>query len=1220
MRCRSVVLIIVLLTSVAALPVLGGSAAGDGWTSVATGGFEPGYNDAQAQASCSVVHGGQLYVGTHNVSGCEVWRYNGSAWTSIMGDGFGDQDNRGAASMASYNGNLYVGTYRQSGACQVWRFNGSAWTRVSDNALEATSCMTVTSMAVYDGKLVVGTLNSTGGCRVLTYDGAAWATETADGWGNASNTAASSMIVFDGSLYVGTSNILQGLEIHAWDGAAWTTAVGLGVPHGFGDVNNQEAGSMAVWNDGASEKLWVGTRNHTDGAEIWSYDPVGIWAMSATGGIDNDHNRSFTTLAAYDDGLNNMLFAGTENTADGCEVYRDFGGWVNVVGSGAGETAYGFGDGANQSAVSMAAFAGSLVVGTSQGQYTPDSGCQVWALTGDTWDQINYNGFAPNSQREVACMATAGQSLYAGTENSTTGGKVWRFSGTSWSVMTIPSFSYHNGRINCMLAQGQNLWIGTANETTGGEVWLYDGSWHCKVGPPGLGEISIGAENPIVSSLAFFGDRLWFGTANAAGCEVWMNDSPGGWSKVADDGIDDADNFSASTMCVYNNALYTGTWRNDGCSVYRYSGGWSKLVGLAAPVGPGFGSQHNDGAVSSAVLGSTLLIGTDNSNSGCEVWAFNGSAWTRSAGGGWGDVDNSSADSMAILSGRLYVGTLKYPNGGEGGEVWMNNGASWRQVNVDGFGDAENNGATALGALGTHIYAGTYNNATGCEVFAGTATPVLTTVSPSSACGGDTVTLGGQNLGTTRGYSYVTVGSQKANEYVLWQDDQVKFKVPPGCAGALPVTVTTSLGTSNAKMLTVTNPVWYLAEGSSDWGFDTYVTIENPNSSEVTAKVTYMTAEGPVSRPELALPAASQTTINPRDDIGAKDFSTKVECVQKKDIAVDRRMVWTGQGAPSPEGHSSIGVTAPAKVWYLPEGSSKWGFECWLLIQNPNSVEATCQITYMIEGGPPKTVNRSVEAGSRMSFNIHDDIGEADASIMVSADHEVIPERAMYRNNRREGHDSIGTVAPDSTFYLAEGTTAWGFTTYVLVQNPNIDDARVTITCMTNDGPVVQPTFMLPAMSRRTVRVNDVMPDKDFSTLVVSDLPIIGERAMYWDNGAGEACHDSIGMSAPHRVFYLPDGETYNGHETFTLVQNPNSVDVTVEVRYLTNGETPNQVFTDTIAAKSRKTYSMAEKMPAGKAAVVVTCKTAGRKVMVERSMYWSGRAAGTDTVGGCAD
>ena len=34
-------------------------------------------------------------------------------------------------------------------------------------------------------------------------------------------------------------------------------------------------------------------------------------------------------------------------------------------------------------------------------------------------------------------------------------------------------------------------------------------------------------------------------------------------------------------------------------------------------------------------------------------------------------------------------------------------------------------------------------------------------------------------------------------------------------------------------------------------------------------------------------------------------------------------------------------------------------------------------------------------------------------------------------------------------------------------------------------------------------------------------------------------------------------------------------------------------------------------------ASIMVTSKTAGKKIMVERSMYWNNRGAGTDTIGG---
>ena len=229
----------------------------------------------------------------------------------------------------------------------------------------------------------------------------------------------------------------------------------------------------------------------------------------------------------------------------------------------------------------------------------------------------------------------------------------------------------------------------------------------------------------------------------------------------------------------------------------------------------------------------------------------------------------------------------------------------------------------------------------------------------------------------------------------------------------------------------------------------------------------------------------------------------------------------------------------------------------------------------------------------------------------------------MYRNNRREGHDSIGTTSPAGDFYLAEGTSAYGFTTYVLIQNPNSTPTDVTVTYMTTtSGPKPQAAFSMAANSRKTIRVNDVLPNTDFSTKVHGTKPIIAERAMYWGSGTplGEACHDSVGMASSHISFYLPDGQTSEGRETWTLVQNPNSTPVTVQITYMTPTGAGNQTFTDTIAANSRKTYNMADKISSGRAAIMVTSKVPGLKVMCERAMYWNSRGAGTDTIGGYSD
>ncbi|MFH1150991.1 MAG: hypothetical protein V1748_11015 [Actinomycetota bacterium] len=424
--------------------------------------------------------------------------------------------------------------------------------------------------------------------------------------------------------------------------------------------------------------------------------------------------------------------------------------------------------------------------------------------------------------------------------------------------------------------------------------------------------------------------------------------------------------------------------------------------------------------------------------------------------------------------------------------------------------------------------------------------------------------------------------------------------------------------TNKIARAAVTQPAWYLAEGSTAWGYSCYITIENPQTSQVHADVTYNTAGGPVAGGTFPLPAQSQLTINPADVVGQADFSTRVNCTEGKTIAVDRTMTWTGGELDKhDEAHNSVGVTDPTYEWFLPEGSSTWGFECWLLIQNPNGVAATCTVTYMIEGEAPQVRNHTVPANSRATFNMFDEIGAKDASIMVQSDLPVIPERAMYRYSRSEGHDSIGTILPAYDYYLAEGTTAWGFTTYILIQNPNANPAVVTLDHMTDTGPAPPHVLNIPAQSRETVRVNDYLPNRDFSTLVTGDLPIIAERAMYWYSGEFEVCHDSIGMSTPHDAFYLPDGQTSQGRETWTLVQNPNTDAVDVQIDYMTPTGAGNVTKIENVAAQSRKTFNMRDHSGIdGRAAIVVRCISPRRSIMVERAMYWNSRGAGTDTIG----
>jgi hypothetical protein len=203
---------------------------------------------------------------------------------------------------------------------------------------------------------------------------------------------------------------------------------------------------------------------------------------------------------------------------------------------------------------------------------------------------------------------------------------------------------------------------------------------------------------------------------------------------------------------------------------------------------------------------------------------------------------------------------------------------------------------------------------------------------------------------------------------------------------------------SDTRSAASASPVWYLAEGSSNWGFTTVINLENPNSTNVKARLTYMdcNGKGVIKTHDVTMLAYSQAAMFSSSELPGvtTDFSTKVEALDGKNIAVDRTMGWADGYAGGV--HNSIGVTAPATMWYLPEGSSAWGYECWTCVQNPNQTAANVTLTYMIEGSGPVTLTRPVPALSRATYNMATDIGAKDASIQVTSDVPVIPERSMY--------------------------------------------------------------------------------------------------------------------------------------------------------------------------------------------------------------------------------
>jgi len=323
--------------------------------------------------------------------------------------------------------------------------------------------------------------------------------------------------------------------------------------------------------------------------------------------------------------------------------------------------------------------------------------------------------------------------------------------------------------------------------------------------------------------------------------------------------------------------------------------------------------------------------------------------------------------------------------------------------------------------------------------------------------------------------------------------------------------------------------------------------------------------------------------------------------------ALDVNHVWTAGGLTA-----VLFGSQEATSWDLAEGASTGGFETWILVQNPGDAVAHAKLTYMTPGGAVPGPALTLAPHTRQSVNVADVVKDFSVSTSVSSDNPVVCERAVYFANRRVAHSSVGTIMPGKTWFLAEGSTAGGFETWVLVQNPGDTQATGTITYMTPAGPVNGPNISLSPHTRMTVRVNDTIPNNfSVSTQVKCDVPVVAERATYWNNRI--AGQESIGVTNPAQQWFLAEGSTAGGFETWVLVQNPGTLTAKAHLTYMTPNGAVNGPDV-TLAPGTRQSVKVNDTVPNNFS--VSTSVTSDQPVVAERAMYWNNRVGGHDSVG----
>jgi hypothetical protein len=179
----------------------------------------------------------------------------------------------------------------------------------------------------------------------------------------------------------------------------------------------------------------------------------------------------------------------------------------------------------------------------------------------------------------------------------------------------------------------------------------------------------------------------------------------------------------------------------------------------------------------------------------------------------------------------------------------------------------------------------------------------------------------------------------------------------------------------------------------------------------------------------------------------------------------------------------SVGVgrppSCPGKQWFLAEGSTREGFDEYVLVFNTATDVASVNVVYTVSGGPNIAKAYTVAAQQRLTIPVFDpaNVGRGkDVGAIISSDKAIVVERAMYVRGTVAGlaisgaHVAVAQGNPFLSWYFAEGTTIADFQTYFTVVNPTTTDTAASITYGLEGGGTKTATKGVPALSRVTGR------------------------------------------------------------------------------------------------------------------------------------------------------
>ena len=396
---------------------------------------------------------------------------------------------------------------------------------------------------------------------------------------------------------------------------------------------------------------------------------------------------------------------------------------------------------------------------------------------------------------------------------------------------------------------------------------------------------------------------------------------------------------------------------------------------------------------------------------------------------------------------------------------------------------------------------------------------------------------------------------------------------------------------------------WYFAEGNA-LTFSERLAVLNPSAGTANVRFNLLRQPGPAVVRDATVPAGGRADLLIADLFN--DTSDVPAIIELNAPVVAERFMSFGSDITA-----GPGVTQPSRVWYFAEGSTKGTDKTYILLFNPQTVDATATIMYMQDDG--RTAEQFVKIAplQRTVVTVGDGLAGVGFGARVIASVPIVAERTMVfgpDNSATTGgvHTTHGVVKLSRHWYFAEGTTQAPFQMNILVLNPNAQPTNVAVTFLTDSGTSLTRKYAVPPQTRLPINVNEVVPALGIATTVVADRPIAAERAMYWNNSGGSLTTPSAGAAnagatEPAFTWLFADGRTSDNFLEYLLLSNPSKNQARVTVEFvLANGTKASQSVV--MAGGSRYTLAAHQLYP-GQIALAATVRST-QPIVAERSLY----------------